>query len=58
MPELYPEDQQKVDEYLSASIHQVKRKPFRPIILLSVTLVVLAGVSFVAYLVASNHGVV
>jgi hypothetical protein len=29
MPELYPEDQARVDEVLSKGIYKVDRKPFR-----------------------------
>jgi len=31
---LNPEDQRRVDEYLSAPQHQVERRPFRPWLLL------------------------
>ncbi|AQZ94646.1 DUF3094 family protein [Halopseudomonas phragmitis] len=35
---LYPEDQKRVDEYLSAPHHQVERKPFNVWLLLAVIL--------------------
>lgn len=35
---LYPEDQKRVDEYLSSPVHQVERKPFRVWLLLLVIL--------------------
>lgn len=37
---LSPEDQQKVDRYLSAPQHQVERKPFRPLLMLAVVLLI------------------
>lgn len=58
MPELYPEDQEKVDRYLSASIHQVERKPFRPLLLLGVIVVGMGLLTLVAWIVARQHGVV
>ncbi|ABD82388.1 DUF3094 family protein [Saccharophagus degradans] len=57
MPKLYPEDQQKVDEYLQSSVHQVERAPFRPLRLLAiigVILLILTGLSFV---IAKSQGV-
>lgn len=57
MPKLYPEDQQKVDEYLKHSVHQVERAPFSPLKLLAVLggiLVILTGLS---YVVAKGQGV-
>lgn len=38
---LSAEDQQRVNEYLSAPQHQVERKPFRPGLLLLLTLTVI-----------------
>lgn len=58
MPELYPEDQEKVDRYLSASIHQVERKPFRPLLLLGITVLGMGLLTLVAWVVARTHGVV
>ncbi|AJE22469.1 DUF3094 domain-containing protein [Azotobacter chroococcum] len=42
---LKPEDQQRVDEYLSAPQHQVERQPFRPwrLALIVLTVVVCLG---------------
>lgn len=37
---LSPEDQEKVNAYLSRPQHQVERKPFRPLWLLAMTLLV------------------
>ncbi|CAD5107936.1 DUF3094 family protein [Zestomonas carbonaria] len=36
---LSPDDQARVDQYLSAPQHRVERKPFRPWMLLAVILV-------------------
>lgn len=58
MPELYPEDQKKVDEYLRSNVNDVERKPFRPLRLLAIIFGVLALLTFVSYLVALSHGVV
>lgn len=58
MPKLYPEDQQKVDRYLSASIHQVERKPFRPLLLLGVVMASMGVLTLVAWLIAKFHGVI
>lgn len=58
MPELYPEDQKKVDEYLSSPIHQVKRKAFSPLTLLLVLLIVLGGLTFLSYIIAIGEGII
>lgn len=58
MPDLYPEDQQKVDKYLSAPQHQVEREEFKPFRLLLIVFVVLGVLTGISYLVASQHGVI
>lgn len=45
---LSPEDQQKVDQYLSAPQHQVERQPFRVWCLLTVVLVVVIGLGLLS----------
>lgn len=45
---LSPEDQQKVDQYLSAPQHQVERQPFRVWRLLLVVLVVVVGLGLLS----------
>lgn len=45
---LSPEDQQKVDQYLSAPQHQVERQPFRVWRLLAVVLVVVIGLGLLS----------
>ena len=43
---LSPEDQQRVDQYLSAPQHQVERQPFRPwrLLLLTIGTVIALGI--------------
>ena len=49
---LYPEDQEKVDGFLSRGVNSVERKPFRPGRLLILLIVVVASLSlFSQYLV-------
>ncbi len=45
---LSPEDQQKVDQYLSAPQHQVERQPFRVWRLLTVVLVAVIGLGLLS----------
>jgi hypothetical protein len=56
--QLTPEDQKKVDRYLSSSIHQVERKPFRPWLLLGIIVCVMTALSLFSYAIAWWHGVV
>lgn len=58
MPDLYPEDQAKVDQYLMSNVNDVERKPFRPLLLLGIIFLVLGGLTLVSYLIARSHGVV
>lgn len=58
MPELYPEDQAKVDRFLSAGVNRVERKTFKPLLLLLILFVALAALSAIALIVAKGHGVV
>ncbi|HCD55585.1 MAG TPA: DUF3094 domain-containing protein, partial [Halieaceae bacterium] len=39
-PRLYPEDQAKVDEFVTRGVNSVERKPFKPIRLLVLLMVV------------------
>ena len=55
---LNSEDQARVDQYLSRTIHQVERQPFRPLLLLGVIVVVLTFLSVMSYGIAWWHGVV
>ncbi len=45
---LYPEDQAKVDEFLSKGINSVERKPFKPFKLLLFLIVVVSGLSWIS----------
>ncbi|WP_075185041.1 DUF3094 family protein [Teredinibacter haidensis] len=58
MPELYPEDQKKVDEYLASNVNAVERRTFKPLRLLGIILVVLGGITLLSYWLAINHGVI
>jgi hypothetical protein len=49
---LSPDDQQRVDQYLSAPQHQVTRKPFRVWRLLLVILIVVIGLGLLSRLLS------
>ncbi|MFI8734834.1 DUF3094 family protein [Ectopseudomonas toyotomiensis] len=49
---LSPEDQQKVDQYLSAPQHQVERQPFRVWRLLAVVVAVTIGLGLLSRLLS------
>ena len=49
---LNPEDQQRVEQYLSAPQHQVERKPFRPWLLLLMVIAVTIGLGLLSRLLA------
>jgi hypothetical protein len=49
---LSPEDQQRVDQYLSAPQHQVERQPFRVWRLLGVILVVVVSLGVLSRLLS------
>jgi cytoskeletal protein RodZ len=49
---LNPEDQQRVEQYLSAPQHQVERRPFRPWLLLLVIVAVTIGLGLLSRLLA------
>ncbi len=54
---LYPEDQQKVDEFLKRGVNSVERKPFRPGRLLIMLIVVVAGLSVFSQWLARWAGI-
>jgi len=56
-PRLKPEDQAKVDEFLQKGVNSVERKPFRPVLLMIMLIVVVAGLSFLAQGIARMAGV-
>lgn len=54
---LYPEDQAKVDEFLSRGINSVERKPFKPFRLLIILLVIVTSLSVLSVLLARMVGI-
>lgn len=50
------EDLKRVEEYLSTSINQVERKPFRPLLLLFWLWVVVAGLGLVSLVFGRIEG--
>lgn len=58
MPELYPEDQEKVDHFLRSSINSVERKDFKLLGLLLIIFFVLGVLTGVSYIVAARHGII
>ena len=49
---LSPDDQQRVDQYLSAPQHQIERKPFRPWFLLFIVLASVIGLGLLSRLLS------
>ncbi|MBN7865505.1 DUF3094 family protein [Pseudomonas aeruginosa] len=49
---LSPEDQQKVEQYLTSPLHQVERAPFRPWFLMFVLLAVVIGLGLLSRLLS------
>lgn len=58
MPELYPEDQKKVDQFISSNVNSVERATFKPWRLLVVIFVILGILTLVSYLIAVDQGIV
>ena len=54
---LYPEDQAKVDEFVKRGVNSVERKPFRPLRLLLLLVVVVMGLSIFSQVLARWAGV-
>ena len=54
---LHPEDQQKVDEFVSRGINSVPRKPFRPLRLVLLLIVVVTLLSLLSQFLARWAGV-
>lgn len=55
---LSPEDQARVDRFLSTGVNQTERKPFRIWRLFAMLWVVLAVLSLFSYWLAQGHGVI
>ncbi|MFT7560283.1 MAG: hypothetical protein ACI93R_002201 [Flavobacteriales bacterium] len=58
MPELYPEDQQKVDVFLKTNVNDVERSGFRPWTLLAVIVVMIAVITIAGVYLSKGHGVI
>ena len=56
-PKLTPEDQAKVDEFVSTGVNSVERKPFRPLRLLLFLVVIVSGLSALSLILARVSGV-
>ena len=54
---LRPEDQAKVDDFISRGINSVERKPFRPMRLMILLIVVVLGLSILSQFLARWAGV-
>ena len=54
---LYPEDQKKVDEFVSRGINSVERKPFRPGRLLLILIAVVTGLSLLSQFLVRYAGI-
>ena len=54
---LYPEDQARVDGFISRGINSVERKPFRPMRLLVLLVVVVLGLSLFSQWLAHWAGI-
>ncbi|EAQ98310.1 DUF3094 family protein [Congregibacter litoralis] len=55
--QLYPEDQAKVDAFLKRGVNSVERKPFKPLYLLVMLIVVVGGLSLFSQWLAHQAGV-
>ena len=56
-PRLYPEDQERVDAFLKRGVNSVERKPFRPLYLMIMLILVVGGLSLFSQLLARLAGV-
>ena len=54
---LYPHDQAKVDAFLQRGVNSVERKPFRPLRLIALLIVVVTGFSLLSQGIARWAGV-
>lgn len=55
--QLYPEDQARVDRYLSSGYNTTERKPFKPLLLLVVLVVVVWAIGYGASLITGAAGI-
>ncbi len=56
-PRLSSEDQAKVDEFVSSGINAVERKPFRPLRLLLILVIMVSLLTGLSLLLAESAGV-
>ena len=56
--ELRPEDQERVDKFISEGINSVERKPFRPLRLLLIIVIFVTGLSVLSMVLARYAGTV
>lgn len=54
---LYPEDQERVDQYLKSGYNDTPRKPFKPMRLLMMLIVVVTAFSVFAIFLARSSGI-
>ena len=54
---LYPEDQAKVDEFVSRGVNSVERKPFKPFRLLFILMTIVIFLSVFSQLLARWAGI-
>ena len=54
---LFPDDQAKVDAFLKRGVNSVERKPFRPVFLVILLIVVVTGFSLLSQIIARVSGV-
>ncbi len=56
-PRLSPEDQARVDKFLSTGVNSVQRKPFHPFRLALILLAIVSGISVFSLMLARGVGV-
>lgn len=54
---LYPEDQAKVDEFLRTGVNSVERKPFKPLRLLVLLIVIVSSLTVLCIGLARYYGI-
>ena len=54
---LYPEDQEKVDEFISRGVNSVERKPFKPGRMMLLLILVVTSLSILSQFLARYAGV-
>lgn len=56
-PRLYPEDQAKVDAFISTGVNAVERKPFKPLRLIVLLIVSVTAFSLLSQVIADRAGI-